>query len=308
MSSDVQHVPDENGLPLCGEPPSDARPTAPFCGDCCAINAGAQRLGCRAVRIEKPTEPTATFPACIPASDPLKCVSVVIPTCRRPAWCASLLRQLAVESDISGGARLHVHVHDDGSGPGFNYCEAQGIVRELGWRWYTWTTNHGKNLHWALIEKMWATARWDVGSEGILWLHDDFDLADSFIERLRDAWHSIPNLHAAALMPTFDRRLAELAEKQEAASETPWVESYGLLPRRTLDALGWHLLPTVATASDSGTHGQLSQRLRSIGATLWCTTSSLVYHRDGDSVMHPVERQVHPLRTINFSRVRRPRA
>jgi len=234
-----------------------------------------------------------------PSSDAISPISVVIPTFRRPQWCAALLRQLRVENTF---VPMTIHVHDDASG--IDYGEVKELVDDLEGRFYSWPSNYGKTRYWEFTTEMWDTARSD-GNAWLLWLNDDFDLCDNFLNRLFTAWKSIPDPRAAALIPLADPRYSRGQSSTPLARvrKATWMDCFGLFPRRTLDSLDWRIDPVKSNDFSSCVNTQISQRLKGAGSSLWQTTTSLVDHRGATfSQMHPKLREKEPLHAHHFHR------
>ncbi len=113
-----QHVLDDEGFPLCGEPAPIAQPQmgTPFCGNCCAINAGAQRLGRRPERVQtqsvpalaatKIGPPRATWLLSdAPVIDAVIDVSIILGTVERPALVKRAIE--AVRTSLAGSRLTH---------------------------------------------------------------------------------------------------------------------------------------------------------------------------------------------------------
>jgi hypothetical protein len=233
-----------------------------------------------------------------PATEKPSSTTVIIPTFRRPEWCAALLRQLVEEQKF---VPLIVHVHDDASGDGYDYSAAKSIVEANGWYWKTQPVNNGLKNFWRLSGEMLRVAR-EEKSEWFLRLDDDFDLCDQFLERLFAAWNRIPSESAAGLIFFADSRFL-CGKRVNGVVESSWIDDFGFFPRRALDAINWKIFPVEPQKNCSNVGLQISMRLTEAGHTLWCTESSLVDHRGAvSSVMLPDVRPLEPLHARDFVR------
>lgn len=236
-------------------------------------------------------------------------VAIAIFTYGRARLCLDLLGQIEEQRPKGSG----VLVFDDASPEGYDgvreWCAARPWAR-----YERAQENHGKHGFGRWVSH--AYQRFERTGAGTFYLlQDDVALCDRFFARTLRAWRQIPKSSSTAAMTLLVDEQRETRgawtsmrprEVGSLVEEIGWVDGLTMCGRRYFEILGWKVPPVPADrwATDpnlsSGVGKVLTEAISAAGGRLYRIRQSAVVHRATISMMNPIQRTRHALRTIRF--------
>jgi hypothetical protein len=227
---------------------------------------------------------------------------IFIPTFNRPGMCNNLLWKI---NELKGNHDIQLLVVNDGSTVPYDDAEEFLYVFKNA-HYIRNAENNGKKLFWKTIQLAFdfaKTSQWDY----FVMLGDDTDLWDGFFEKAIAAFHSadITCLNLLTDLTRVNTRQwtnIPSISINEYVYRTGWMDLCFMAQRRFFDALNYTIEPvpeswTARPDKSSGVGMQLSKRLITKGLYFHQMKRTLVYHGHHASMMHPEEREKHPLIT-----------
>lgn len=230
-------------------------------------------------------------------------IHVAITTYNRPETVIALLRDIVLESALSGFDVI-THVYDDCSPVDYSevwaYCEATGS------QYHRQPENLGLKKHCELITQVYEDMR-DSDADFFLVLPDDCRLLPEFFKNALNAWTEItdPKKASVAVAVLLGREettnWSGIPTKQaNGGVQVGWVDGFNWFNRAYLEALNYKVGGKRSRkAISSGMGRSITQALIANDLTMYRSPKSLVVSLDLPSQMHPEARKQTPLPTVN---------
>lgn len=219
-----------------------------------------------------------------------------------------LLGQIKKQSE---GYEITVHIHIDQM-DGYEYLTQ--FLDNNNFKYLTFRYEHrGKPGYWKIINNAYfILKKLKIKFDYVIQIPDDIQIVDNFFKKAIEIFESIPDKYRSCL-----NLLSDLTRKHPMWTpiyskllilpkgnvfRTGWVDMCYIANRYFFDILDWRINPISEDwASDpqrsSGVGKQISERVFRNGTYFYQVETSMVFHGNHDSVMHPVHRKTTPLIT-----------
>lgn len=229
-------------------------------------------------------------------------VHVAITTYNRPETVLALLKDLVLESALSG-VDLVASVYDDCSPA--DYTRVQKYCKDADIAYNRQIENYGLEGHCELVSKVYEDMR---GSDAdfFLVLPDDCRLLPRFFDNCLNAWVEIADKDKVSMAVAVLKGREESTDwsglptrRVNGGVQVGWVDGFNWFNRAYLETLNYEIDP-VRTKSmvSSGLGRGLTQALVGAGKTMYRVPRSVVVSLDLPSQMHPEVRKEAPLPTV----------
>lgn len=229
-------------------------------------------------------------------------VHVAITTYNRPETVLGLLKDLALESALSG-FEVDVRVYDDCSPT--DYSEVEDYCAQVGFVYSRQPKNLGLERHCELITQAYEDMR-DSPAEFFLVLPDDCRLLPGFFENCLNAWAEVTDPHKVSMAVAVLNGREESADwsgiptvETNGGVQVGWVDGFNWFNREYLTTLNYEVKGLKSNrAASSGMGRGITKSLVAAKKTMYRVRNSLVVSLDLPSQMHPKVRNKTPLPTV----------